>query len=82
MNRGVLSGPLLLYWTGNQKAEGEYSVNTWTDIPAEIFHPVSQQVNVWKRIRVKVKEGEVLRDRVIKEIMIQSTLQYGTSVQS
>ena len=45
-NRGVLSGPLLVYLGGDQKMEGKCWVKTWTDILAEIFYPVSLQVSL------------------------------------
>ena len=37
-NRGVLSGPPILYFIGNQKTEGEVCVETWTDILVERLH--------------------------------------------
>ena len=44
--RSVLSGPPLVYLIGDQKREGKFWVETWTDILAEIFPPGSAQVNL------------------------------------
>ena len=45
-NRGVLSGPPVLYMIGDQKMEGKYLVKTWSTILVEIFHPESPQINL------------------------------------
>ena len=45
-NRGVLSGPLLVYLIGDWKTEGKCCIKTWTAILAEIFQPRSPKVKV------------------------------------
>lgn len=45
-NREVLSESLLVYLIGDQKAEVNCWVNTWTDNLAEIFYPGSVKVNL------------------------------------
>lgn len=53
MNRGVVSGPPLVYLRGNQMAEGEYSLRTWTDILVELL----PQVNVAQEDLRENEEG-------------------------
>lgn len=57
MNRGVVSGPPLVYLRGNQMAEGEYSLRTWTDILVELL----PQVNVAQEDLRENEEGWVGR---------------------
>ena len=47
-NRGVLSGPPILYFIVDQKKEGKYWVKTMTALLSEIFHPRSPLVNFGK----------------------------------
>ena len=62
MNRGVHSGPHLVYMIGGWKRKGKYWVKTWTALLAEIFHPGKPQGNRFLGIWEKVKEGDVDRE--------------------
>ena len=77
-NRGVLSGPPLVYLIGDKKTEGKYWVKTWTAVLADICHPGSPKVKLGQE-NYRENEGWIIRDRERKEIFIQATIQDTTS---
>ena len=92
-NRGVLSGPPLVYCIGNQKTLGKYCSKTWTDILIEVLHAGQPQVNLGKKdLKVKKGEGDKgerakkesdrERERERKEILFQALAQCRTCVPS
>ena len=73
---GVFSGPPCVYWIREKKKEGKCWVKNWTSLMAEIFHAGSTQVNFPKEDFTEIEGGRIgEREREIKEILIQETVQ-------
>ena len=81
-NRGVISEPQLVYLLWDWKTEGKFWIKTWTAVLPEICHPGSLQEKSGQEDMREREGGGGEREREIKEILIQTTVQGTITVPS